>query len=78
MVHYGVHGGLIAGAFVFQGLHAAYYARAGKRLRLAHAHCPPWVMRVHATAWSGRVPEALPLTETPQTAPPGSGRVAAA
>lgn len=78
MVHYGVYGGLIAGAFIFQGLHAAYYARAGKRLRLAHSHSPPWVMRVHATTWSGRVPEALPLTETAQTAPPGSGRAAAA
>lgn len=78
MVHYGVYGGLIAGAVIFQGLHAAYYARAGKRLRRAYAECPAWAMRVHATAWSGRMPDVLPLAGAVPAPPPGSGRAAAA
>lgn len=57
-----------AAGFVFQGLvvngcMAAYYARLGKRVRAAYATTPLWVMKVHAAAWSGRVPD-----ETVQTA----------
>lgn len=77
LAHYGVYGGLVLGAFIAQGIQAAYYARVGRRLRRLYAAGPMWVMRVHAACWGGKTPEGLGVTpmlvpvagqpETPET-----------
>jgi hypothetical protein len=58
LAHYGMYAGLLLGAAVVQGSQAAFYARAGKRLRRAHAAHPVWVMKVHRAAWAGTRPPA--------------------
>lgn len=56
LVHLGVYGGLVVGAFVVQGSQAGYYGRVGSRLRRAYGENPMWVMRVHAATWGGAMP----------------------
>lgn len=73
--HYGVGAGIILLAWIVQGGQAMYYARAGKSLRRAHARCPVWVMRIHAAAWSGRIPgdpATEPLTRRRPLGPSGT------
>lgn len=57
LAHYGLYLGLIVGAVVVQGSQAAYYASVGRRLARAWAGHPVWVMKVHAAAWGGVMPE---------------------
>jgi hypothetical protein len=57
LAHYGIYLGLAAGAVVVQGSQAAYYAAVGRRIARAWAAHPVWVMRVHAAAWGGAMPD---------------------
>ncbi|GEM_PF-2686489 len=78
MSHYGVGAGIILLAWLVQGGQAAYYARAGRSVRRAHARFPVWVMRVHAAAWGGRTPPVSPHPGPAETSDPGAARGAPA
>lgn len=78
LAHYGLYLGMIVGAMVVQGSQAAYYASVGRCLARAWAGHPAWVMRVHAAAWTGMMPEVgAGAASTPDTLDQGSQKNAA-